>query len=142
MTFTEFLSQREDLRLRFLEEAHGHHLWPRASTCLEDFEGFLHAHSAEPAEAVEDLRAVWREFASEPTSRGAKHHLDLALAMWRDYASHLQRCVRHADTCRVGEELFEAALDESDFSNLDSMATSACCDPSDATDADLAPANA
>jgi hypothetical protein len=142
MTFSQFLSQREGAVPRFIEEANGHELWPAESSCLEDFEGFLRAHAAEPTAAVEELRAAWREYALHPANRGAKHHLDLVLARWRDYAAHLQRCVRHADTCRVGEELFEAALDESDFSNLDSTATSACCDPSDATDADLAPADA
>lgn len=142
MTFSQFLSQREGPVPRFLEEANGHDLWPAESNHLEDFEGFLYAHSAEPVETIEELRAVWREYAAEPSNRGAKHHLDLVLARWRDYAAHLQRCALHTDSCPVGEELFEAALDESDFSNLESSSTSACCDPDDATDADLAPADA
>jgi hypothetical protein len=143
MTFSQFLSQSEGAVPRFIEEANGHELWPAESTCLEDFEGFLRAHAAEPDEAVEELRAVWREFALHPANRGGCLRFDLALASWRDYAAQRRRCVRDRELCSVVEDLFEVALEESDFSDLaaaDCPATS--CDPDDERGSALEPSPA
>ena len=118
MTFDEFLSQRGGSYLAFLEEHQRHPLWPASSDSLDDFECFLRAHAEQPTEAIEALRGVWRAYSLHPANHSARLRFDLALAAWRDFAAHHRRCTRDSELCCVGDELFDAAIEESDFADL------------------------
>jgi hypothetical protein len=121
MNFNQFLYEQTNPRSGLIELARQHPLWPAESDALEDFEAFVRAHVEEsPDLMVLELRGLWQDFAQASSLVGGRHHLDLALAAWRDFAAHLRRCSHSpADGCEVAEELLERALEASDFADLD-----------------------
>jgi hypothetical protein len=118
MKFAQFLSQL-DPAPSFLPEVIDHPMWPEFSNSLEDFESFLRIHCDRPLdEVITEVRDLWGDFAREHPE--AKHHLDLALAAWRDYAAHLQTCEDGVlERCEEADELLEHALEVSRFDDLD-----------------------
>ena len=128
-TFSDFIHAHRDAWPLLLREAERHPLWPTGSSLLDDYEVFLRVHVEDPADlAVEELRSLWRSFAiANPEER---HHQDLALAAWREYAGHLRRCDHDpASVCEVADELLENAIEESVFANLNALAeVSPTCD--------------